>query len=319
MPGSKITVKDLARICGVSIGTIDRAINDRPNIKPATKEMVLAAAKEHGFVKNQNALMLSKGRSSLIGVIIPDLETEFLTSLITGIEARAAERGCSAIIMLSRWDCARELECAKRMRAMNIAGLIVLSVMRDVSYYRELESVGVSVIAVGNRADSLPFVGIDDAAAMKAGTEYVLSRGWERLIYVAPMLEKGKYQNISAQSERLRGFNEAVRLSSVEACVLGTKAEYNELFPHLSERSPDKRTAVICPTDVYTLRALPLLKLGYGLLCFDRLPLLATLFPKLAGITCPTEETAKRAVDALLDGVQGDLLLPFELHRAGSI
>ena len=53
MAQRKVTVKDLARICGVSIGTIDRAINDRGGINPGTKKKILEAARANGFVKNQ--------------------------------------------------------------------------------------------------------------------------------------------------------------------------------------------------------------------------------------------------------------------------
>ena len=74
MSSRKITVKDLAQLCGVSIGTIDRAINNRGGINPETKQKILDAAAKYGYVKNQNARTLSSGSSNLIGVIIFNLK-----------------------------------------------------------------------------------------------------------------------------------------------------------------------------------------------------------------------------------------------------
>lgn len=104
MAQRKVTVKDLARICGVSIGTIDRAINDRGGINPGTKKKILEAARANGFVKNQTALSLSSGRPTLIGVIITALNNEFQTTMLTAIEEEARRRGFSTLIMLSGFD-----------------------------------------------------------------------------------------------------------------------------------------------------------------------------------------------------------------------
>ncbi|MFQ9799464.1 MAG: helix-turn-helix domain-containing protein [Clostridia bacterium] len=61
MRKDKITSDELARLCGVSQGTIDRALNNRPGISPKTKQKVLQMAKDHGFIKNQYASSLSRG------------------------------------------------------------------------------------------------------------------------------------------------------------------------------------------------------------------------------------------------------------------
>ena len=322
LSNSRITVKDLARICGVSIGTVDRAINGRGGINPDTKKRILDAAEANGFVKNQTALSLSSGRSALIGVIITDLSNEFLTTILTAIESEASPRGFSTLIMMSKYDPERELECAARMRSMNIAGLIVFPVTLDPGYYLDMIRRGIPVVTIGNRADGIPFAGIDDFAAMKEGTGYVLSRGYRRLIYAAPLLQKTS-QNIRAQLLRRDGFLAAVESfgsgaeADVEYHVVDSYDKYRRMLAELEsgagrDCSFDAGTALICPSDTYTADCLPLVRGRYGLMGFDRLPLIGRLIPELAGVAYPTAEIGKAAVGILLDRTDS-ILLPFKI------
>lgn len=317
LANSKITVKDLARMCGVSIGTIDRAINNRGGINLETKKKILETAREYGFVKNQNALTLSSGLSNLIGVIVTNLKTEYFTTLLTVIETTAHSRGYSTLIMMTNYDSETEIDCVARMRSMNVAGIILFSILPHTDYYTSLVRDGVRVVAVGNRiVDGVPFVGINDSDAMKAGTEFVLSKGYNRLIYVAPLLEKAPRQNISAQSERLNGFLAAIENSEAEYEIIGNYADYSQKLPTLSANS--RKTALVCPSDVYTLKCLSLHKDKFGIMGFDRMPTIETFIPKMSGITYPTVDIGSRAVSVLLDG-GGDAILPFEIYRGETV
>ena len=101
MHKDKITSDKLARLCGVSQGTVDRALNNRPGISPKTKQKILQTAKEHGFIKNQYASSLSRGTSNLIGVVMLNLKNEFFSQLLTSIESTARSFGYTTAIMLS--------------------------------------------------------------------------------------------------------------------------------------------------------------------------------------------------------------------------
>ena len=88
----KITSTELAKICGVSQGTVDRALNDRSGISPKTKERILKAADEYGYIKNMHASGLVRGRSMLLGLVVFDLKNEFFSQLATAVEAEARQR-----------------------------------------------------------------------------------------------------------------------------------------------------------------------------------------------------------------------------------
>lgn len=315
---TRITVKDLARICGVSIGTVDRAINNRHGINPETKKKILDTAAEYGFVKNLNAISLSLGKPNLIGVIITNLKNEFLTTLLTAIESEASSRGYSTLIMLSNYSPESERECAERMRSMNIAGLIVFPVISDSEYYLNVVKTGIPVVTVGNRVEGIPYVGIDDFGAMKCGTEFVLSRGYKRLYYVAPLLEKAGKQNISTQIMRRDGFLEAA--GGAEYLLIDNYHAYDELLSSLqsgSITSDEIKTALICPSDAYTIDCLPLIREKVGIMGFDRLLMIGRLIPQLAGIVYPTADIGRAAVASLFG--ETAKFFPFELFHGETI
>ena len=314
---TRITVKDLARICGVSIGTIDRAINDRGGINSKTKQRILDTAAEYGFVKNVNAISLSLGKPNLLGVIMTTLNNEYTSTLLTAIEAEAAARGFSTIIMLSNYDPARERECVERMRSMNLAGLVVFPVISEPEYYRNIIKTGIPVVTVANRIDGLQFIGIDDYEAMRSGTEYVLSRGYERLYYVAPMLQKLGHENLSAQELRRDGFLEAAK--GREYQIIDNDELYKNLISELDSGTfnSEKKTAIICPSDAYTIDILPRVRKGIGVMGFDRLKTIGKLIPDLTGIAYPTKDIGKAAVGALLGENVG--VFPFRLVEGETI
>ncbi len=320
-----ITVKDLAEMCGVSRGTVDRALNNRGGISEATKKLILDTVKEHNFIKNQNAQSLSKGHTPLIGVILFSLDNEFFSTLATSIEKEAFVLGYSMIVMLSGYSREKELECIEKMTAMNVTGLIVCSVMNDSAPYEKLISRGISVVSLLNRVEGLPFVGIDDFAAMYEGTRYVISCGYKKLYYISPVLSKGGTQNIGAQYLRYQGFKKAIEndgKSKVDYYVIDNYVDYNQKLPKLRNESD---CAVICSSDSYTIKCISLLGgTKVGIMGFDRLKTLEILYPMQSGVQCPTEKIGSRAVQFLLSvndpgNTETNIILPFKIMYGNSV
>ncbi len=179
-----ITVKDIAQICGVSLGTVDRALNDRPGIKEETKQMILETVEKYGYHKNKQVISLASGKSRIIGVIVFNLNSEYFSQLITSIEKSVRNAGYTPIFMFSGIQQEKELECVNSLLAMNVDGIITCSCMPDFSYYHDLRSRGIPVVAVGNKlGDEIPYVGINDSSAMYDAAKSVLKKGYQHLIY----------------------------------------------------------------------------------------------------------------------------------------
>ena len=99
--GKKVTIYDLAKRLDVSPATVSRSLNDHPSISQKTKEKVLALAKDAGYRANKFAANLSKQKSNTIGVIVPKLNSNFMSTVLSGIEKIANDIGYNLIISQS--------------------------------------------------------------------------------------------------------------------------------------------------------------------------------------------------------------------------
>ena len=97
-----VTIKDIARLAGVSVTTVSRALNDAPGINPETRDRVLALCREQGYRTNLLARSLSSNRTYMLGAILSDIASPFHASLIRRIETHAREQGYQVMLCSGR-------------------------------------------------------------------------------------------------------------------------------------------------------------------------------------------------------------------------
>ena len=256
---SYISTSQLAKIVGVSQGTVDRAINGRKGISDATKARVLTAARTYGYFPDRDGSVIpAKGhRSLLYGVVLFDLNNEYFSRFTMDFERLCQSVGYNSILMFSHNDRQTEIDCLNQLVHLGVDGIVLCSVGAGDEYSAYVRSLPVPVVTIGNRLPDIPHVGIDDRAAMKDLTEYALRRGYRELLYYAPVLKKRQdtKENLYAQEERYAGFQE---VSAENGTVTHTVTDAETL---LSLLPPDPcRCAILCPTDLYALRVRSLLR-----------------------------------------------------------
>ena len=121
-----ITTKEIAKICSVSVATVNRALHDRPDINPKTKETILKIAAEHGYRPHLMARSLAKGKSMLIGVAIFDIRNPFFPQLINTIQTELKKLGLFIHLGITKNSIHEEIECLDMMAGMKVDGIIVL-------------------------------------------------------------------------------------------------------------------------------------------------------------------------------------------------
>ncbi|MBQ7794206.1 MAG: LacI family DNA-binding transcriptional regulator [Clostridia bacterium] len=235
----KISTSEIAKICNVSQGTVDRALNNRADIKAETKQKILEVARQYGYreyVSTRPERIVGQ-----IGVIVFNLNNEYFSELITEVEYVLREEGLGATVMMSHFDKQYEIECIRNLYNMGVKGIILCSVNSGAEFDNYLKLFDIPIVAVGNQVQSLPYVGIDDFEAMKDMTAKVLSDNPQNIIYFSPAL---CYADAIAQRRRYEGFLSAVgdRKYSVVTDIEDIKESYPE------------KTAVICSNDYYALR-----------------------------------------------------------------
>src|SRR5438105_15364226 len=80
----RTTIRDIASLAGVSIATVSRVLNDRPDVAPDTREAVLQVVREHGFSTNRGARGLSSGRTGMVGLTLPFLHAAYFALIMSG-------------------------------------------------------------------------------------------------------------------------------------------------------------------------------------------------------------------------------------------
>lgn len=293
---SKITTTQLAQICKVSQGTVDRALNDRPGIKPETKERVLKAAKEYGYLPNVHARSLAGGRSMLLGIVVFDLYNEYFAKLIMEMEKACREVGYSAVVMFSNQDLEQEKNCIHALYHLGVDGLVLCPLGQGQEYEAFLRSIPLKTVTVGNRMEGFDYAGIDDFQAMADSARYVLDNTDGCMIYFSPPLLKRGAVNISAQEQRYQGFLSVAAGSGRPYFV---ETQMQGLLDIAEKQHP---ATIVCSTDYHALQVYQEMTKRYtvpgqvGIMGFDQITLLQSLCIELATVGYSMESIARAAV-----------------------
>ncbi len=204
----KVTIYDLAEELDVSPATVSRGLNNHPSISEATKERIIAVAKASGYRTNKFAVNLSKQKSNTIGVIVPRLNSYFMSTVLAGIEKVANDVGYNLIISQSLESEAKEKMNAKTLYDSGVDALLV-SLAYETNDYKHLTIFTDRKIPLlfFDRVFDLPTcptILIDNRAAGLMATAHLIEQGCTNILHIAGNLKRNVY------SERFEGFKEAL-------------------------------------------------------------------------------------------------------------
>lgn len=204
----KITIYDLAKTLGVSAGTVSRSLNDHPSISQKTKQRVIVMANELGYKTNKFAVNLSKQKSNTIGVIVPKLNSIFMSTVLAGIEKIVNEAGYNLIISQSLESMEKEKLNAKTLYDSGVDALLV-SLAYDTSNFDHFAHYirnKIPLIFI-DRVHNLPncsTIIINNRLAGFEATEHLIALGCKNLLYIGGNIKRNVYL------DRLEGFKDAL-------------------------------------------------------------------------------------------------------------
>ena len=183
------TIKDVARIAGVSIATASMALNGKPGPKEETRSRVLEAAKQVGYTPNASARTLIKGRSGTIGLVVTDITNPFFGMLTDEINRCVSRSGYSLSIGVSGDEPSLEAQAVMRMMEQRAEGVIIVpsaSPDYDLSHLYALKNANIPFVFstskyAGIKADC---VMCDLQKGSYMLTEHLLSRGHKRIVII---------------------------------------------------------------------------------------------------------------------------------------
>lgn len=204
----EITIYDIAASLNLSSATVSRGLKDHPAIRKETKKRILEKAKEMGYRHNLFASNLRRNRTNTIGVIVPRLNSYFMSSVISGIEKVANEAGYNLVISQSLESEKKEVASIRTMFNSRVDGLLVSLAYdtEDDSHFDIILDKNIPLIFF-DRVFEHPrctSVVIDNQAAGYDMTKHLIGQGCKRIAHITANLKRNVY------AERLRGYKQAL-------------------------------------------------------------------------------------------------------------
>jgi len=305
-----VTMKDIAKQCGVSVSTVSRVLSGNDLISPDTSRLVTEAAEKLGYMPDVTARTLKTNRSDMIGILYDMMLTHpYFSGIIEAVRKHAEEAGFD-VLFLSRVRRNGRMDYTETALSRRMDGIVVI--------YADVESESVEKLARGN----IPVVSIDVYEGQNSaifsdyrqGTrelaEYSFSKGHRRIALIHG--EMG-YQT----RERLEGFHEAMRdyglavnreyirqgaFNNPERCAAETEALLSLPVPP---------TCILMPDDYSAINAMRILREKgifapeqFSCAGYDGIPLSQAVVPRLTTFCQDTEAIGREAVDTLLKNMQ---------------
>lgn len=310
------TIVDVARAAGVSKSLVSLAIRNDAGVSAATRERILKVADEIGYRSNHWARSLVAGRTNLVGVLLNDLGNAYNTDIVDAIEDAAALLGLSVVISHGRRTpdvLAARLESLMRL---GLDGFVVVSAHTPPRVLADAAR-SAPVVVIGNpRAlpDGVSQVRGDDEAGARLAVEHLLSRGHERVAYLAGSTSKTSRIRAAAYREAMETHGLAPQeFEDVE--FVGADADA-DVRPTAVFASNDRTAARLMgrASDAGLRMPEDLAVVGY-----DDTELATLLRPQLTSVAQPRAEMGRRALEILTSGdVAREVLAPELVVRASS-
>jgi DNA-binding LacI/PurR family transcriptional regulator len=216
VPRKPATIRDVARLAGVGLGTVSRVINDSPQVSDGTRARVHQAIEELNYVPNPTARRLSLGRTLTVAAIAPFFTRPSITERLRGIENTLAESEYDLIIFNVETVERRDELIREVPRRERVDGVLILSVSPRDEDVMILENAGVPIILVDANHPSLTSLNrviVDDVEGGFIATKYLIDLGHTRIGYVSDYLENEF--NFTSSKFRFKGYRKALEKANI--------------------------------------------------------------------------------------------------------
>jgi DNA-binding LacI/PurR family transcriptional regulator len=209
MKQHQVTIKDIAKVLGISISTVSRALKNHPDISEVTRNQVKELARKLNYEPNALALSLRKNKTFTIGVIIPEIVHHFFSSVISGIEDVAYDRGYNVMVSQSNESYEREVINAQALLSNRVDGVLVslAKTTLDFDHFRNFSNQSIPIVFFDRVCPEIitDRVITNDEGGAFAATEHLINIGCKRIAHFSAP------QNLLIGQGRLTGYLRALK------------------------------------------------------------------------------------------------------------
>ncbi len=329
---SMVTLKDVAKVAGVSYATVSRALSGSSEIGEETRRRILKLCEAMGYTPNAVARSMVMKRTNIIGLIVASIDNPFMSELTTHIEIYARRCGYNLMVCNSSYDTELEKEVFSLLLGRQVDGIILLPVGNE--SYDSLKSLTAQVptVFISENMQDLPetYVAVDNRQGTFAATEYLYSLGHRKILYF------GCRSHSVTHRLRLEGYEQACKQLGLVPEVLyspyarsSQEAGYRLASEYM--QGDLRHTAMVCASDSLAIGVMQAayefgiaIRDGLSLVGFDNISFAGLPPINLTTIDQPKQRMANAAVDMLLEQIKhpempnSNVIVPPSLVLRGS-
>ena len=317
-----MTIKDIARISGVTPTTVSNVLNKRTSrVSSETVQKVLSVIEQTGYIPNRNARALASKSTRIIGVVFPKvaeglLQDPFHSQLLSGIEAEI--RRCDYYLMIHSISSYRDLY--NLMGNWNVDGIIVLSLLDNESLCpQRMESIPTVFIDAYDVIGTFPNIGSQDYEGAMLATNHLIKQGHKRIGFIG--YDSVIISRASVISQRIKGFSQALKEAQISCSPdkdiftcghvkESTLEEKKSLLSFIKEHS-----AVFVSADILAVEIMKILReegikipTDLSIIGYDNLPVSELVSPMLSTVSQDIPQKGALAAQQLIKQIEGEVL-----------
>ena len=298
------TMKQVAERAGVSVATVSYVLNDARKVRPETERRVLSAAKELGYSPNTAARSLVSGRSSMLGLIVPDIGNPFFPEITKAFQDAARLSGLETIVMNTNYDLQRTRDTVDRLVSLQVPGAAFLTSQVAPGIRQALSEKGICAVYLehGVAGSHISNIAIDYLHGIESAVRHLLDLGHRRIGYIG-----GPAHGSSARRRKIAFLESVAARTDVEVRVVDSDFSVQGGYFSCSKLLNDfPATAVMAANDLMAIGALHCaydrkipVPAELSVVGFDDIGFAQFTQPALTTVAVPREDVGRLAFQAL--------------------
>jgi DNA-binding LacI/PurR family transcriptional regulator len=309
---AETNIKEVAQRAGVSLGTVSNVLNRPDSVAPETRQRVIDAIKELGYVRNDSARHLRAGHSRTVAIVVLDVSNPFFTDVVRGAEEVVERAGGMLVVCNSGEDMARERRHLELLEEQRVRGLLITPVSDR--YQKRLERLidrGIPVVLVdrGSGQPNRCSVAVDDLLGGRLAGQHLADAGHRRIAFVGgPFSIRQVADRHAGAGAALSEHDGDIDLRVIETKSLSATAGREAAEAVCAMPAGKRPTAIFCANDLLALGVLQGLTAGglrvpqdVALVGYDDIEFAAAAAVPLTSVRQPREQLGRTAAQLLLE------------------
>jgi LacI family transcriptional regulator, galactose operon repressor len=313
-PPASVTIKDVARLSGVSSMTVSRVINGSERVSPETRQRVERAIAELGYVPSRLARGLIRQKTGTLALIVPDVANPFFTLIVRGAEDVARRAGYRMILADSRADLTIERDVIEEMLAHRVEGIMIAPVSdRSKGHLQRLAKYGVDFVLIDRTVFGIEsdVVTGDNVGGARRLVDHLISLGHRRIGFITESAE------VSTARDRREAYEAALAAAGLpydSSLIVYSTVDPPGGFEGMRRllELDEPPTAVFAVNNLVAVGAIEAVRAhrlelpdDVALVCFDDIEYASRLYPFLTVMAQPAETLGTLGTQLLLERIEG--------------